>query len=284
MSMKLHRVTTLVLAFIAVELFFGLMAWTERSDTNDPPCPKGTTEQSTRSAEPVQLKLVENQDPTLRMGRELGRREKEISFDVEGTPFSSKQELVVELSNFERQDGGQIDREDITAHATANGDSVDLVFCLNRPSIRSEDPGLYKGTIRIADPRVAETAVTATVQLAYPSPFLVAASVLAACAAGVAWIWWLGQSLTSQEPTWRDFETWLFSVRAAFAIAVGLVGAAGAWLATYETDPTWGANVAQWATLIGVCFTAFTTSSATITGLWHTPQRDAKSGTATDGK
>jgi hypothetical protein len=269
-----RKVVVVAVAFATLELALVGLWMIDRSDTDDRPCPPRAVKRSTSSAQPVQLELVENQDLTLQMGRELGTREEIIDFRIQGKPFASQEQFAVELDPFERNDGAQVHKERITAIATANRDLVRIAFCLSRPQTGSEDPGLYTGGVRFADPRIAPTAVTARVELAHPSYALVAAWGLLACAAGVVWIWWLGhQSLLSKASAGRDFETWLFSPPAVIGIGAGLAGATLAWIATYLSNPTWGESIGQWASLFGAGFTAFTTAATvpTVAGVGQTP-------------
>lgn len=263
--------------FVVVELllFFGV-DYNNNTVGNMLRCAKTVPAISNIAKNPATLEMGGGQDPTIHMGRALGTRTKIVNFKLATAKAGSKPlgdgPLVTEVLTFERKDGAaQLDECDLSASAVKVRDQVHLWVTVQRPTAVTAKPGIYAGTVRIIDPRVAPADVVMTVELADPRYTIIAAWALIFCAAAAVWVWFLRYySPLGIDPKEARANKSVFLW--VVTVAAGLSAAALAWTTTYLNNPNWGSDEAQWLTLGGVCFTAFTTA-ASVPAVWPTAKK-----------
>lgn len=139
---------------------------------------------------------------------------------------------------------------------------VALRICVPASVAQDVDPGTYTGGIVIADRRVEKTTVAVTVTLQYRSyPWIVILFGLIVLVSGAGSVWAAGRRAKEGDVFANDWrkDLWSWTKRNLIAIALGVIAATSAFIASYWRNASWGARAPEdWFTLLGAMFAAFT--------------------------
>jgi hypothetical protein len=173
---------------------------------------------------------------------------------------------------FRRDDAAILAPKLIKARARVIGDDrVRVSLCVDRrEAMLLADPGTYRGTVSIIDPRVTRTDIPLEVDAADPKWTFSLFLVLVAVVAG-SWVTWIIKEQKADSYGFRPREWFIWSGTAIGIIC--LVAGASAGVATYQATylsrSTWGSSVNDYVTLLTGCFVAFmgVTTSLHVAGM-----------------
>jgi hypothetical protein len=216
------------------------------------------------------------QSSTLTLGRALGRKSRQLEFELKGgkNVLTQGALLAVDFDPFVRTDDTELSRANYSARAEFRDNRVRLYVCLSRVGRTSTngavgpvaDAGTYTGTVSLVDPRVARTDVPFTFVVAYPYYPVVLAIALITELAALCWIWILRRDeatpTEAAKPAFSpEFRRWLKSGVGVASAGVGAVAGIGALIAIYFNSTTWALNVAGVVALVTGIFSAFVTAA-----------------------
>lgn len=250
--------------------------------------PSGQGDTTAAPESPVQLALLSDQATTLQFGRSESVRALDVNYRPApasaagqtagaGTPPSltkllGNTPLQLDVSQFTRADGATLDHNLVKASATRIADDrVRVSLCVDRrDASKLGDPGTYRGTVSIIDPRVARTDLPVQIEAADPRwtfpLFLVLLSVVAA-----TWVTWMVKEQKADSARFRPSEWFIWSGTAIgiISIVAGAAAAAGVYQARYLSSSTWGSAVSDYVALLTAGFVAFmgVTTSLHVAGL-----------------
>lgn len=245
---------------------------------------------ASRPENPIQLSLLPDQLTTLHFGRSESVRALDIDYRPAVMANTSADEatsaaaatslrgqltspaLQLDISQFRRDDGAVLSPDLVKTRANVIGDDrVRLSVCVDRRSAHAlGDPGTFRGTVSIIDPRVTRADVPLQIDAAdphWPLPFFL---VLIAVIAG-SWMTWVIREKTPETRFFlpREWFAWGGTAIGIICIVAGSAAAVGTYLTTYLTRETWGTTLSDYATLLTGAFVAFmgVTTSLQVAGL-----------------
>lgn len=211
-------------------------------------------------ATPAKLTLRADQEAVIAFGRSLRATTRDLQYDF--TPGSVKLAnftvLAVDLTRFSL-DSSFLDADLVSARAQYRNGLVLLQVCANRNGSEDlGDPGTYRGTISIVDPRVSRVDLPFTISMAYPAWPLVLDLAIGTCLAALGWVWLLRQPSDSSAPVVSaEFFHWISRREGLVALFAGLAAGIATVFTVYFNNPTWGSSLGNPIALVGAVFTAF---------------------------
>jgi hypothetical protein len=217
-------------------------------------------------AKPAKLVLINGQTTTLPFSRAQITKTLTIQYGINGIfrQSATYPNLRVDQLDFLRDDELALPTGRVKVAAWYKDGRVLLKLCVNRSGSKLADPGIYQGTVRIVDPRVAPVDAQLTVTLAYPTWERVLGLLVLAILGGTWYIWVLKQKKPGDPAIGSQFWTWCISMIGVLSIGAGTVAAVAVFDATYLRSDSWGSSAEQSIALLGAMFTAFVTVAISV--------------------
>jgi hypothetical protein len=186
--------------------------------------------------------------------------------------------LRVELSQFTRADGSDLDERKVWASARrVAADRVRVSLCVDRRDLSTREgspgqpgelglPGQYSGVISIIDPRLPRTDLPLVITLSYPHPWFVFAFVLLASLAGLVVAWLVHTKVADDSDiNPRDLARWIATTTGTLSLAAGVFMAIQSFRFSYLTKETWGEDLfGDLMALVVASFSAFVGATASL--------------------
>ncbi|NUR06810.1 MAG: hypothetical protein HOQ22_08360 [Nocardioidaceae bacterium] len=264
--------------------------WARYDRPNSPP-------ESQSGAQPLQLALLPEQATTLHFGRSQAVRALDIDYklSLQGAAGASSSQDVetlkkrlgktpvqLDLLQFRRSDGANLNPDDVRARARVVGDRVRVTLCVDR---RQADalggPGSYSGTVSIIDPRVARVDLPLVVDASDPNWARALALVVLAMIAG-SWVTWVVKEQKPDATRFnpKEWASWSVTAIGIISVVAGAAAAVAIYQASYLSDPTWGVSVSESIALLTAAFVAFmgATTGLHVAGLADKFRREQEAG------
>jgi hypothetical protein len=243
-----------------------------------------------RPDSPLQLSLVPDQTTTLDFGRSESVRVLDVDYrpaiaatssgsgsqTVDSTKslhkLLSAPPLQVDVSQFRRDDGAVLMPKMVKARARVIGDDrVRVSLCVDRRKARTlADPGTYRGTVSIIDPRVTRTDIPLVVDEADPRWTFPLFLVLVSIVAG-SWVTWMVKEKKADGDEFKPHEwfKWSGSAIGIICLVAGAIAGLATFQATYLSQGTWGTSIGDYVALLTGSFVAFmgVTTSLHVAGM-----------------
>jgi hypothetical protein len=164
---------------------------------------------------------------------------------------------------------------------------VRLTVCAD--ASRSEiDAGTYVGSVRVAGRGIQPVTVPVAINLQYAGYRWIVPLLAVITFIGGSFIVWASHKRARQDgperSIWRDISElpgWI--ANNYVGVAGGVIAAVSVFIAKYWRNPPWGANAPEdWFALLGVMFTAYTTTltaATAVVGPRHQEERGSSDGT-----
>lgn len=249
--------------------------WAYYDYPNDPPG-------NPAAGKPVQLSLVPDQSTTIHFGRSQAVRSSDIDYKLSLQGSAAEQQngqevqtlaqrlgdsnLQLDILQFQRSDGAALDTDLVKARARVVGDRVRVSVCIDRRNAHDlGDPGTYRGTVSIIDPRVARVDLPLDFDASDPDWARALSLVGLGLLAG-SWVTWVVKEQKADSDRFHpsQWAEWSVTAIGLISAVAGAVAALAVYQASYLNNPIWGVSIGDTVALLTGSFVAFMGATTTL--------------------